>query len=213
MKVFLSHSHMDAPLAVRVSEALRRNGLEVWNPDLDLLPGDNWAAEEAQHRVRARRKELQQPFDPRRGRRPGTNPRQGNSVDRPANALGGPGGPRERRPRSAADCRRHPPPLLISRAERSLPVPLQPGSAIREEAGRCPAPPRNSGLVQRNQRPGSAAVARRDRRCAPALRLVRPRPLPPRRGIEMGQEGTPVLATARPFCRKDRSSSVSAPFP
>ena len=45
MKVFLSHSHMDAPLAARVSEALRRNGLEVWNPDLDLLPGDNWAAE------------------------------------------------------------------------------------------------------------------------------------------------------------------------
>ena len=45
MKVFLSHSHMDAPLAVRVSEALRRSGLEVWNPDLDLLPGDNWAAE------------------------------------------------------------------------------------------------------------------------------------------------------------------------
>ena len=45
MKVFLSHSHMDAPLAVRVSEALRRSGLEVWDPDLDLLPGDNWAAE------------------------------------------------------------------------------------------------------------------------------------------------------------------------
>ena len=41
MKVFLSHSHMDAPLAARVSEALRRSGLEVWNPDLDLLSGDN----------------------------------------------------------------------------------------------------------------------------------------------------------------------------
>ena len=44
MKVFLSHSHADAPLAARVSEALRRSGLEVWDPDLDLLPGDNWAA-------------------------------------------------------------------------------------------------------------------------------------------------------------------------
>ena len=45
MKVFLSHSHADAPLAARISEALRRSGLEVWDPDLDLLPGDNWAAE------------------------------------------------------------------------------------------------------------------------------------------------------------------------
>ena len=44
MKVFLNHSHTDAPLAARVSEALRRRGLEVWDPDLDLLPGDNWAA-------------------------------------------------------------------------------------------------------------------------------------------------------------------------
>ena len=45
MKVFLSHSHADAPLAARVSKALRRSGLEVWDPDLNLLPGDNWAAE------------------------------------------------------------------------------------------------------------------------------------------------------------------------
>ena len=45
MKVFLNHSHADAPLAARVSEALRRSGLEVWDPDLSLLPGDNWAAE------------------------------------------------------------------------------------------------------------------------------------------------------------------------
>ena len=44
MKVFLSHSHTDAPLAARVSEALRRSGLEVWDTDLDVLPGDNWAA-------------------------------------------------------------------------------------------------------------------------------------------------------------------------
>ena len=44
MKVFLSHSHADAPLAARVSAALRRSGLEVWDTDLDVLPGDNWAA-------------------------------------------------------------------------------------------------------------------------------------------------------------------------
>ena len=44
MKVFLSHSHADAPLAARVSEALQRSGLEVWDTDVNVLPGDNWAA-------------------------------------------------------------------------------------------------------------------------------------------------------------------------
>lgn len=47
MKVFVSHSHADSELAARVSKALRNEGLEVWNSDLDLLPGDNWAAEVA----------------------------------------------------------------------------------------------------------------------------------------------------------------------
>ena len=47
MQVFISHSHSDSLLAARVSEALRKEGLEVWNHDLDLLPGDNWAAEVA----------------------------------------------------------------------------------------------------------------------------------------------------------------------
>lgn len=47
MKVFISHSHVDAPLASRVSEALERRGLEVWDPGRDVLPGDNWAAEVA----------------------------------------------------------------------------------------------------------------------------------------------------------------------
>lgn len=45
MKVFVSHSHADAELAAQVSTALRNEGLEVWDPDLNLLPGDNWAAE------------------------------------------------------------------------------------------------------------------------------------------------------------------------
>ena len=44
MKVFVSHSDADAPLAALVSDGLRKRGLEVWDPDLDHLPGDNWAA-------------------------------------------------------------------------------------------------------------------------------------------------------------------------
>lgn len=30
---------------MRVSEALEANGLEAWDPDRELLPGDNWALE------------------------------------------------------------------------------------------------------------------------------------------------------------------------
>lgn len=45
MKVFMSHAHADAVLAARVSDALEHNGLEVWNPDREILPGDNWAGE------------------------------------------------------------------------------------------------------------------------------------------------------------------------
>ena len=47
MKVFVSHSHADAELAAQVSKALQDEGLEVWDSDLNLLPGDNWAAEVA----------------------------------------------------------------------------------------------------------------------------------------------------------------------
>jgi hypothetical protein len=47
VKVLVSHSHADAELAARISVALRNEGLEMWNPDLNLLPGDNWAAEVA----------------------------------------------------------------------------------------------------------------------------------------------------------------------
>ena len=45
VKVFLSHAHLDAPLAARIRKALAERGLEVWAPDRDLLPGDNWAGE------------------------------------------------------------------------------------------------------------------------------------------------------------------------
>ena len=45
MQVFISHSDSDSPLAARVSRALRKAGLQVWDPDLHLFPGDNWPAE------------------------------------------------------------------------------------------------------------------------------------------------------------------------
>lgn len=47
MKVFISHSHADAPLAAKLSEGLERSGLDVWDPVRNVLPGDNWAAEVA----------------------------------------------------------------------------------------------------------------------------------------------------------------------
>lgn len=47
MKVFISHAHQDAALAARVAQALKVNGLEAWDADTNLLPGDNWAAEVA----------------------------------------------------------------------------------------------------------------------------------------------------------------------
>ncbi len=37
MQVFISHSHSDSPLAARVSEALRRAGLDVWNHDIGVV--------------------------------------------------------------------------------------------------------------------------------------------------------------------------------
>ena len=47
MKVFISHSHKDSALAARISRALRKDGLEVWDPDADVFPGDNWAEKAA----------------------------------------------------------------------------------------------------------------------------------------------------------------------
>ena len=45
MQVYISHSHTDAALAARITEGLEESGLKIWNPDRDLLPGDNWAGE------------------------------------------------------------------------------------------------------------------------------------------------------------------------
>jgi hypothetical protein len=42
MKVFISHSQQDQKLADSVRERLRTVGHEVWDPEHDLLPGDNW---------------------------------------------------------------------------------------------------------------------------------------------------------------------------
>lgn len=47
LKVFISHAHQDAALAARVAQALQGSGLEAWDADTNLLPGDNWAAEVA----------------------------------------------------------------------------------------------------------------------------------------------------------------------
>lgn len=43
MKVFISHSYESRELANKVGEALRRSGLEVWDDQKEILPGDNWA--------------------------------------------------------------------------------------------------------------------------------------------------------------------------
>lgn len=43
MQVFISHSHETRSLAKKIGEALRRAGLDVWNSEQEILPGDNWA--------------------------------------------------------------------------------------------------------------------------------------------------------------------------
>lgn len=48
MKVFISHSDSSRELAMKVAEGLRGVGLEVWDSERDILPGDNWAEKIAQ---------------------------------------------------------------------------------------------------------------------------------------------------------------------
>jgi hypothetical protein len=43
MKVFLSHTHKDSFLAKKIASALVESGLEVWNAEAEIFPGDNWA--------------------------------------------------------------------------------------------------------------------------------------------------------------------------
>lgn len=43
MKVFISHAHKDAPLARTVATILRESGLDVWDEEYEIMPGENWA--------------------------------------------------------------------------------------------------------------------------------------------------------------------------
>jgi len=43
MKVFLSYAYKDEFLAKRITSALLKNGLDVWNAETEILPGDNFA--------------------------------------------------------------------------------------------------------------------------------------------------------------------------
>ena len=43
MKVFISHSQQDKELAKKVAASLESAGLEVWDAENEILPGDNWA--------------------------------------------------------------------------------------------------------------------------------------------------------------------------
>jgi TIR domain len=43
MKIFISHASKDAPVARQLAEELKAAGHSVWNPEKEVLPGDNWA--------------------------------------------------------------------------------------------------------------------------------------------------------------------------
>jgi hypothetical protein len=43
MRVFISHAADGAEIASEVARSLRRQGLEVWFGQSEILPGDNWA--------------------------------------------------------------------------------------------------------------------------------------------------------------------------
>ena len=91
-------------------------------------------------------------------------------------------------------------------AERSLPLPLEPGSAVRGKTGRRSAPARSSALVQSDQHTGGTDVARRNRVGASSLRLVRPRTFPRRRRLPVGKERATVFAPGEPLRGPDCST-------
>ena len=43
MRVFISHSSKDTPVARQLARRLSEAGLKVWLPEDEILPGDNWA--------------------------------------------------------------------------------------------------------------------------------------------------------------------------
>lgn len=45
MRLFISHSYEDRQFADGLRLLLMRSGLEVWNPETGVLPGDNWLLE------------------------------------------------------------------------------------------------------------------------------------------------------------------------
>lgn len=48
MKVFLSYAHSDKAIAKRIADGLKRAGLDVWDAESEILPGENWADKIAQ---------------------------------------------------------------------------------------------------------------------------------------------------------------------
>lgn len=50
MKIFISHSHsqIDEPLVRKITIALQNAGLEVWDDEVGIFPGENWAEKVAQ---------------------------------------------------------------------------------------------------------------------------------------------------------------------
>jgi hypothetical protein len=45
MQVFISHAYSDAGLARQISQSLETQGFQVFDPAVQLLPGDNWHLE------------------------------------------------------------------------------------------------------------------------------------------------------------------------
>jgi hypothetical protein len=45
MRIFISHGASDAEFGQAIRSALAREGYSVWNPERELLPGDNWLLE------------------------------------------------------------------------------------------------------------------------------------------------------------------------
>ncbi len=42
MRIFLSYAQADRRFAQKLASLLRNQGLDVWDPATDVLPGDNW---------------------------------------------------------------------------------------------------------------------------------------------------------------------------
>jgi hypothetical protein len=53
MLVFISHGATDDAFADAMSAELTRHGYHVWDPNLDVLPGDNWMLESGRALERA----------------------------------------------------------------------------------------------------------------------------------------------------------------